>query len=127
MATPKDDHPHTGSMSYEDGVTKIPGAAISTNDADVLTEWLKKGKVRCSLDMDCRIMPDITTHNVIGEIRGSEDNKVITWGGHLDSWDIGEGAHDDGAGIIHSIEALRLLPSAGLQAETHSSGSAVYE
>lgn len=113
MATPKDDHPHTGSMSYEDGVPKIPGAAISTKDADELTRWLEKGKVQASLDMDCRNMPDITTHNVIGEIRGSEDGKVITWGGHLDSWDIGEGAHDDGAGIIHSIESLRLLKKLG--------------
>ena len=113
MATPHDDHPHTGSMGYDEGVKRIPGAAMSTNDANVVTEWLNKGPVRLSIDMDCRQMPDIITHNVIGEIRGSEDGKVITFGGHLDSWDVGEGAHDDGAGIIHSIEAIRLLKLLG--------------
>jgi hypothetical protein len=109
MATPKDDHPHTGSMSYDEGVTKIAGAAMSTNDADVLTEWISKGPVQLSMDMDCRMMPEITTYNVIGEIQGSEDNKIITFGGHLDSWDVGEGAHDDGAGIVHCIETIRLM------------------
>jgi carboxypeptidase Q len=104
-----DDHAHTGSMHYEEGVMQIPAAAISTTDADKLVEWLKKGKVYIKMEMDCRYYPDEISYNVIAEKTGNEDDKIITFGGHLDSWDVGEGAHDDGAGIVHSIEAIRLL------------------
>jgi len=62
--------------------------------------------------MDCKMLPDVTSYNVIAEMNGRDD-KIITWGGHLDSWDLGEGAHDDGAGIVHSIEALRILKERG--------------
>lgn len=115
MASSSDDHPHTGSMHYDEGVNPIPGAAISTNDADLLTKWLKKGKVILKMEMDCRIYPDQLSHNVIGELSGNKDDQIITFGGHLDSWDVGEGAHDDGAGIVQSIEALRILKDLGYE------------
>jgi hypothetical protein len=109
-----DDHPHTGGMTYEDGVNKIPAAAISTNDSEFIKANYKKQKLRILLDLNCQMLDPKPSHNVIGEIRGSKfPNRIITVGGHLDSWDIGEGAHDDGAGIVHSIEALRLLKVLG--------------
>ncbi|MGB0888540.1 MAG: M28 family peptidase [Vicingaceae bacterium] len=114
LATPEDDFPHTGTMHYDDNVNKIPGAAMSTNNATLLSKWLKKGKVMLKMEMDCKTYPDVTSYNVIAEMNGKDD-KVITWGGHLDSWDVGEGAHDDGAGIVHSIEALRILKKLGYQ------------
>jgi len=109
LATPTDHFAHTGSMYYSDEVKKIPAAAISTANANELSEWLKTGKTMLSFEMDCRQYPDVTSYNVIAEMTGHKDNKIITIGGHLDSWDVGEGAHDDGAGIVHSIEAFRLL------------------
>lgn len=115
LGSSKDDHPHTGSMHYEAGVDSCAGAAISTNDADLLESWLKKGSVKLSMEMDCRHYPMEQSHNVIAEMKGNQDNKIITFGGHLDSWDVGEGAHDDGAGVVHSIEALRILKHLGYQ------------
>lgn len=107
LAQNDDDHPHTGSMDYKMD-KPIPAAALSTNDANLLNDWLKKGPVKLKMELDCRDFGEEKSYNVIGETRG-KDNKIITFGGHLDSWDVGEGAHDDGAGIIHSIEALRIL------------------
>tara|TARA_B110000285_G_scaffold111987_1_gene127118 strand:- start:1703 stop:3067 length:1365 start_codon:yes stop_codon:yes gene_type:complete len=110
LGLPIDEHPHTGSMSYVDSVAKIPAAALSTIDADRLANVLKEGSADFLLEMDCRDYPDVTSYNVIGELTGSEKpNNIITFGGHLDSWDTGEGAHDDGAGIAHSLEAMRIL------------------
>ncbi len=110
IGMPIDDHPHTGSMHYEDDIEKIPAAAISTKDAEMLSCKIKEGKSRLVLEMDCRSFPDATSYNVIAEITGKEKpNEIITFGGHLDSWDTGEGAHDDGAGVIHCLEALRIL------------------
>ncbi len=110
LAMPIDNHPHTGSMHYDEGVDKIPAAAISTADAEYLSELLKTQKAKFVLEMDCKIFPDATSYNVIAEIKGVENpNNIITFGGHLDSWDAGEGAHDDGAGVIHCMEALRIL------------------
>lgn len=114
LATPEDDFPHTGTMHYDEAANKIPAAAMSTNNATLLSKWLKKGKVTLKMEMDCKTYPDVTSYNVIAEMNGKDD-KVITWGGHLDSWDVGEGAHDDGAGIAHSIEALRILKELGYQ------------
>jgi len=112
LGLPQDNHPHTGSMHYDENVARIPAAALSTNDAQLLSDELKKGKVQLVLEMDCRVYPDATSYNVIGELTGSNySNEIITFGGHLDSWDTGEGAHDDGAGVIHSLEALRILKS----------------
>lgn len=106
-----DNNPHTGSMMYLDSIPKIPAAAISTRDCVKLKQQLLNGKkVTVSLNLQCKSFPDVTSYNVIGEIKGSENpENIILVGGHLDSWDVGEGAHDDGAGIVHSIEALRLL------------------
>jgi carboxypeptidase Q len=114
LASSTDNHPHTGIMSYGEGENKIPAAAMSTIAADDLTEWLQAGKVTLKMEMDCKTFPDVISYNVIGEMHG-KDEKVITWGGHLDSWDLGEGAHDDGAGIAHSIEALRILKELNYQ------------
>jgi len=110
IGMPIDDHPHTGSMHYEENVPKIPAAAVSTKDAEMLSCKVKEGKSHLVIEMDCRSFPDATSYNVIAEITGKEKpNEIITFGGHLDSWDTGEGAHDDGAGVIHCLEALRIL------------------
>lgn len=112
-----DDHPHTGSIHYNDSVPRIPGAAVSTQTAEILSEKLAKGqKVMFSLELGCQWKPDTTSYNVVGEITGSKfPDQYIIVGGHLDSWDIGEGAHDDGAGIVHSIEALRIIKASGIR------------
>lgn len=110
-----DDHPHTGSMQYEDGVERIPAAAISTRDSEMLNSWLKEGKVNLRLDMNCQWLKPVTSYNVVAELTGKNANAIITFGGHLDSWDVGEGAHDDGAGVMHSLEALRILKTLGYQ------------
>lgn len=110
LGMPIDEHPHTGTMHYEDGIAKIPAAAISTKDAELINALAQKEKLELVLEMDCRDYPDVTSFNVIGELTGSEHpDNIITFGGHLDSWDSGEGAHDDGAGIIHCLEAMRIL------------------
>ena len=112
------EHPHTGVMQYEEGIEKIPAAAISTNDANALSDLMQKTKnpIEFIIEMNCKTHPDKLSHNVIAEIKGREfPNNVISFGGHLDSWDVGEGAHDDGAGIVHAMEALRLLKVQGYQ------------
>jgi carboxypeptidase Q len=110
LGLPVDEHPHTGSMHYEDGIPRIPAAAISTQDAEWLSAALKKNACTFVMEMDCRNFPDADSYNVIAELRGrKKSNEIITFGGHLDSWDAGEGAHDDGAGVIHCLEALRIL------------------
>jgi len=109
LSTPTDHFAHTGVLNYDETIKKIPAAAISTKDADALINWYAKEKIKFSLEMDCKTYPEAISYNVIGEMKGTKDNKIITFGGHLDSWDVGEGAHDDGAGIVHSIEALRIL------------------
>ena len=116
LGLPIDEHPHTGSMHYEKDVPKIPAAALSTKDADALSIALKESKVRFYLEMDCREFPDANSYNVMAEIKGSlYPDQIITIGGHLDSWDTGEGAHDDGAGVIHCLEALRILQELGIK------------
>ena len=112
LGSSQDLHPHTGTMHYDDNVAKIPAAALATEHADLLDALAQKERIEFIFELDCRSLPDVKSHNVIGEIIGSEfPNEIITFGGHLDSWDAGEGAHDDGAGIVHSIEALRILKS----------------
>ncbi len=117
MTTRIDDSPHTGGMGYVDTVKKIPGAAISTRGAEYLSKLLAQGTpVRIQLKLSAQTLPDVESANVVGELRGTEKpNEVIVVGGHLDSWDIGFGAHDDGAGCIQSIEALRILKKLGLK------------
>ena len=107
--------PHTGAMYYTAGVDSVPSAAISTVDATWLGQQLTEHPgLEVTLEMNCRAFPDVEQGNVIGEWRGSElPDEIITLGGHLDSWDIGEGAHDDGAGIVHTLEVLRILKAIG--------------
>lgn len=113
----KDNHAHTGSMGYEEGVKKIPSVALSVEDADMLSALLKSESSSLAyLNVNSQTFPDKDSYNVIAEITGSvEPDKIITFGGHLDSWDVGEGAHDDGAGVVHSIEALRIVKATGYQ------------
>ncbi len=112
-----DDFPHTGSMSYGDlpDMDKIPAAAISTNGADLLSSMLTLNpKIKFHMNMNCRTWKDVESFNVIGEITGSEfPNQYMVVGGHLDSWDLGDGSHDDGAGVVQSMEVLRLFKEIG--------------
>ncbi len=112
-----DDVPHTGSMSYVDSVKQIPALAISTADADSLSRMLKTGRdVRVRMRLSARTLPDAPSGNVLGEIVGSErPDEIVVVGGHLDSWDVGHGAHDDGAGCMQAIEALDLLNRVGFK------------
>jgi carboxypeptidase Q len=110
LATNHDDHPHTGVMVYRDTIPKIPAAAIGITSANLLHELIENQNVNLSIEMNCYSKPDTTSFNVIAEITGSEKpNEYMVVGGHLDSWDIGEGAHDDGAGVVQSIEVIRLF------------------
>lgn len=111
----QDDIPHTGSLRYKANMSRITAVAISTNDADMLSNLLKKGTVKCYVETHCKMMEDVLSYNVIGQINGVESKEVIAVGGHLDSWDVGEGAHDDGSGCMQAIEALRLLKATGYQ------------
>ena len=108
-----DDYPHTGNMSYGELPNKmrIPAAAISTNGAELLSSMLSLNKnLFFYLKQDCKNLPDVKSYNVIGEIKGSDfPNEIIVVGGHLDSWDLGDGAHDDGAGIVQSMEVLNIF------------------
>ncbi|MCC6671564.1 MAG: M20/M25/M40 family metallo-hydrolase [Planctomycetes bacterium] len=116
MTTRIDDHPHTGAMHYADGVAKVPSAAISTRGAERLAALLAKGPVVGRLRLDCRTLPDAPSHNVLGELRGRElPDEIVVIGAHLDAWDVGHGAHDDGAGVAHCLEAVRLLRELGLR------------
>ena len=110
------DYPHTGATRYNDSFPKVPAVAISTNDAEFLHKALKKGKVTSFFRTNCVTYPDAPGYNVIGEIRGSErPEQIITVGGHLDSWDLAEGADDDGSGVVQSIEVLRTIKALGLK------------
>ncbi|SDR94520.1 Zn-dependent amino-or carboxypeptidase, M28 family [Mucilaginibacter mallensis] len=114
-----DNYPHTGATSYDKAGINIPAAAISTIAANQLSELLKQkntAPVQFYLKMSCKLLPDTLSYNVVGELTGTENpNKFITVGGHLDSWDLAEGAHDDGTGIMQSVEAVRLLKVLGYQ------------
>lgn len=112
-----DDVPHTGVMFYQDSVPKVPTAALSTIAANKLSKELKRNPhLRVHFELDCKTLPDVESANVIGELPGTEfPNEVVVMGGHLDSWDKGKGAHDDGAGVTQSIEALRLIKELGLK------------
>ena len=113
MTNSIDDNPHTGVMSYGDlpDNQKVPTAAISTKAANLLSKKLKEDPtLEFYFKQSCETLPDAPSFNVIGEITGSQfPDKYITVGGHLDSWDLGDGSHDDGAGIVQSIESVRLL------------------
>ena len=112
-----DEHPHTGGTWFKEGVKPIPAAALSTNDADKLSEALKKKpRLQVRIKLSCQLHPDVKSYNVIGELKGSEHpDEIILVSGHLDSWDVGEGAHDDGTGVVQSIEVLRLFKELGIR------------
>lgn len=107
-----DNFAHTGMMKYNDSFPKIPCAALGLQDADFLNKLIEKEnkKIELSIVTNGIFLKDTIANNIIGEIKGSTfPNEIITIGGHLDSWDVGEGAHDDGAGIVQTIEVLRVL------------------
>ncbi|WP_261512005.1 M28 family peptidase [Chryseobacterium paludis] len=110
-----DDVPHTGVMKYEDNIAKVPAVCIGNTTADDLEKLLKTQKVIATLNSNCGMRGEKLSHSVIGEITGKKDKSVIVVGGHLDSWDVGEGAHDDGSGIVQSIEVLRTFKKLGIQ------------
>lgn len=111
-----DDNPHTGALRYDEALPKIPAVAISTKDAARLSSDIK-GNYKSTdffIRTNCVMLPDTVGHNVIGEIQGTEfPDEIITIGGHMDSWDPAEGANDDGAGMVQSIEVLRVLNAIG--------------
>lgn len=111
-----DDVPHTGMMRYEaDDLSKIPAVAIGPKSADELEKTLKTQKVFAKLNSNATMKGEKLSYSVIGEITGNKDKSVIVAGGHLDSWDVGEGAQDDGAGIVQSIEILRTFKKLGIK------------
>jgi carboxypeptidase Q len=114
MSHAADNHPHTGSTRYNDSFPKIPAAAMGLHDADRLAALLEKEPLNVFLKTNGKMLPDTVAHNIIGEITGSEfPDEIITVGGHLDSWDPAEGAHDDGSGCVQSIEILRAFKAIG--------------
>jgi len=117
VTTRMDNVPHTGLMYYEENVHKIPAAAVSTVDAELLSKLIKlENQVKVWLRLSCKTYSDIQSYNVMGEITGIDrPEEVVLLGAHLDSWDVGHGAHDDGAGCVQTIEALRLIKILGLK------------
>lgn len=113
----QDDNPHTGVMGYKDSINKIPACAISTNGANWLSENLKTNKnLMFYLKMSCQTLPDEKSYNVVGEIRAAKkSNEYIVVGGHLDAWDTGQGANDDGSGVVQSIEVIRIFKALGIK------------
>lgn len=111
-----DNYPHTGATSVAANGKNIPAAAISTKAANELSDLLKKkgSAIKFHFKQNCQTLPDVLSYNVVGELKGSENpNKFITVGGHLDSWDLAEGAHDDGTGVMGALDAVRLLKVVG--------------
>ena len=117
MSLRLDDYPHTGTMSYGSlpPSKRIPAAAISTNAADKLSNLLKiNPNLKFLLRQQCKQFKDVKSHNVIAEIKGSiYPDEIILVGGHLDSWDLGDGSHDDGAGIVQSMDVVNILKNIG--------------
>lgn len=117
MGLAQDDNPHTGGMRYGAGVPLIPAAAISTNAANLLSKALAQNpNLTFYFKQNCETLPDVKSYNVVGEIKGSEKpDEIIVVGGHLDSWDLAQGAHDDGTGCVQSIEVLRIIKALGIK------------
>lgn len=109
--------PHTGAMAYADGVARIPHAAITVEDAMMLHRMQDRGEnVVVRLEMGARTLPDAQSRNVVAEIRGREQpDEVVVLGGHIDSWDVGQGAMDDGGGSVAAWEAVRLMAALGMR------------
>lgn len=116
MTPNHDDVPHTGSSVYRDDTPPIPAISITTNEADMLSRLLKAEELVIHFTSHGKVLPMIESYNVIGEKRGTtHPDEIILVGGHLDSWDIGEGAHDDGAGCVQSMQVLPLLKALNYQ------------
>ncbi|MCP4421782.1 MAG: M20/M25/M40 family metallo-hydrolase, partial [Chloroflexi bacterium] len=115
VSTGNDDHPHTGAIKQALDVAPIPAAALGVHSAEKLAEILDNNpKQKLFIKINSKILPDVESYNVVGEIKGSEQpDKIILVGGHLDAWDVGHGAHDDGSGTMQSISALRVLQKLG--------------
>ncbi len=112
-----DEYPHTGIMEYSSDVPKIPAVAISTKHAELMSKFLKYDpSLKIYLKLNCKELSPVISHNVIGEIKGTEKpEEIILLGAHIDNWDLSEGAHDDAAGCAHVVEALRLLKELGIK------------
>ena len=117
MASYVDDFPHTGAMRYEEGVERVPAVAVSTRGAEQLSRWIADGEdPQLTLELDCRWHEDVESFNVIGELVGHElPDEIVVVGGHLDAWDVGQGAHDDGGGCMQALEVARLLKALDLR------------
>ena len=110
LATASYRTPHTGVTIYDAAAPKIPAAAVATEDAEQIHRLLRRGPVQVHFKLGCRTLPDADSANVIGEVRGREKpDEVVLLGAHLDSWDLADGANDDGAGVVMIMEAGRLL------------------
>lgn len=109
--------PHTGNSRYEEGVKKIPHAAITVEDAAMIARMAERGdKVKIELNMEARTEPDVLSRNVVAELIGSEfPDEVIVMGGHIDSWDVGQGAMDDGGGCVAAWHAVKLMKDLGIR------------
>ena len=109
--------PHTGGMAYNDSVPKIPHAAITPEDADMIARMIHRGqRVTVKLTMSARMMPDAPSRNIVAELRGTTaPDEVVVMGGHIDSWDVGRGAMDDAGGVVVAWEAIRILKELGLR------------
>jgi carboxypeptidase Q len=109
--------PHTGGMAYNDSVPKIPHAAVTPEDADMIARMIERGqRVQVRLTMTARMMPDAQSRNVVAELRGTASpDEVVVMGGHIDSWDVGRGAMDDAGGVVVAWEAIRILKELGLR------------
>lgn len=115
VSTGADDAPHTGSSRYNEGVRHIPAVAIGNLSADKLAATCARNVTKAQLTSECAMKGTKRSYNVIGEIKGAEHpEQIIVAGGHLDSWDVGEGAHDDGAGCVQSIEIIRTMKALGI-------------
>ncbi len=109
--------PHTGTSRYEEGVTRIPHAAITLEDAALIHRMSDRGEtIKIRLDMEAKTLPDVPSRNIIAEIKGSENpEEIVVFGGHIDSWDVGQGAMDDAGGCFAAWEALRIMKELGLK------------
>ena len=100
--------PHTGAMAYNDSFPRIPAVALGPRDADEIWNLSRKSSLVVSMTTNGKFLPDTIGHNVVGELTGTDyPGEFITVGGHLDSWDVNEGAHDDGAGVVQTIEVKK--------------------
>lgn len=110
-------NPHTGSTRYDSSLTKLPAAALSIEDAEMLHRMAKRGdKIVVTLKMGAQMLPDAPSRNVVAELRGSEKpDEVVVLGGHIDSWDVGQGAMDDGGCSVAAWEAVKLMQTLGLK------------